>query len=432
MQKFRCLLLCTGIILSMQSLAQQSESVRKPDNRQDSMLPDADSALQLVIQAGTIFSGDEEYQRYLKLSPFRMKCYEDSLFAKQVNAAVWFCKNYAYDKRFVEAVNFYLGSNQLFLHRESNLGSDTVQMRKGLDWKAFMRALIIDTVARNNWLRTGDSLVMICLKNSTSVEEKEEIIFSLFIRDFRAARNQFGLLPQNTGEESYWSLMEKQYWQLFYQKFQEHAQQFAALPVVADRAKDFLSQLKSFSPAVAEHYWRTLLHGLVVNPPTAKQKGLIALKGVAREQLDALDTERGLSVLRMSFTTMDNLPFDIEKLKGKVVIIDFWASWCKPCVDELPFLRSLYDKYRNHGLEIAGICLDESAALPRVKAIVQKYRVNWPQRFEGKGFGDSFSLLYGISSLPTVWVVDGSGKIISRNLRREKLEMLIAELLIQK
>jgi thiol-disulfide isomerase/thioredoxin len=267
------------------------------------------------------------------------------------------------------------------------------------------------------------------LNGTSTKEEKEKIAFSLFARDFRSASRNFGLLPRKTNEGHYWSAFEEVYWRSFLQRFRDHIYSYAELPELPGRAKDFLSSLKGKSPAVAAVFWKELQQ----LTSTAHQNGLKLLHETATEQVQALKLLQGNEALNIAFTALDKTEFQLEKLRGKVVLIDFWASWCKPCINELPHLKMMLEKYNKAGFEIVGICLDSESALPRVKEIIQENKMAWPQRFEGKGFNnDTYRLLYGLNSLPTVWLLNKSGKIVSTDARGAKLEPLIQKYLNEK
>jgi thiol-disulfide isomerase/thioredoxin len=121
-------------------------------------------------------------------------------------------------------------------------------------------------------------------------------------------------------------------------------------------------------------------------------------------------------------------------LKGKVVVVDFWATWCGPCVGEMPKMKELYSKYRDQGVEFIGVSLDESkeeGGLDKLKAFVKENGIKWPQFYQGKGWHGDFSSSWGINSIPCVFVVDADGKLHSTDARG-KLEKMIPELLKQK
>jgi thiol-disulfide isomerase/thioredoxin len=139
------------------------------------------------------------------------------------------------------------------------------------------------------------------------------------------------------------------------------------------------------------------------------------------------ESERSVS---LKFTSIDGRKVDVSSLKGKVVLIDCWATWCVPCLKEMPHIRQLYEKYHDKGFEVIGISLDELAARERVKQIIRQKNIPWPQRFEGKGFrADSFAKEYQVTSLPTVYLLDKEGKIVDTNARGERLEPLIKQML---
>jgi thiol-disulfide isomerase/thioredoxin len=118
-------------------------------------------------------------------------------------------------------------------------------------------------------------------------------------------------------------------------------------------------------------------------------------------------------------------------LKGKVVVIDFWATWCGPCVAEMPTMKKLYAEYKDKGVEFIGVSLDNSEAQggqKKLKEFVEKNQITWPQYYQGDGWGSEFSKGWGINSIPTVFIVDADGKLHSTKARGQ-LERLIPELL---
>ena len=117
----------------------------------------------------------------------------------------------------------------------------------------------------------------------------------------------------------------------------------------------------------------------------------------------------------------------LSSLKGKYVLIDFWASWCGPCRQENPNVVRMYNKYKNKGFEIFGVSLDESKE-KWTKAIAAD-KLTWPHVSDLKGWSSSAAQLYNIQAIPQTLLLDKEGKIIAKNLRGKPLEDKIASLL---
>src|SRR5215472_8492485 len=122
-------------------------------------------------------------------------------------------------------------------------------------------------------------------------------------------------------------------------------------------------------------------------------------------------------------------PLSIGNYKGKVVLLDFWATWCGPCVGELPNVLKTYEKHHDQGFDIIGISLDQDEA--RLKSFIEQRKMPWQQYFDGKGWGNKLALKYGIISIPQTYLLDGSGTIIGRDLRGEELEAAVAAAVVK-
>ncbi len=120
----------------------------------------------------------------------------------------------------------------------------------------------------------------------------------------------------------------------------------------------------------------------------------------------------------------------MKDLRGKVVVIDFWATWCGPCVAEMPKMKALYAKYRDKA-EFIGVSLDQpenQGGLSKLKEFVATNEIAWPQYYQGNGWESTFSKSWGINSIPCVFVVDKDGKLASVEARG-KLDRMIPKLL---
>jgi thiol-disulfide isomerase/thioredoxin len=137
-----------------------------------------------------------------------------------------------------------------------------------------------------------------------------------------------------------------------------------------------------------------------------------------KEISDAAKTGIALMEMRtkpldLSFTAVDGRKVDLADLRGKVVLVDFWATWCPPCVEEAPGVVETYEKFKDQGFEIVGISLDvDKSALEKFTA---EYKMTWPQFFDGKRWDNELAKRFNIQAIPTMWLLDREGKLVDPN-----------------
>lgn len=158
-----------------------------------------------------------------------------------------------------------------------------------------------------------------------------------------------------------------------------------------------------------------------------KIKGFIAIEKQRLEREKA--TQIGGLAPNFSAKTPDDKALALNDIKGKVTIIDFWASWCGPCRRENPNVVKVYNKYHDKGLEIIGVSLDKNGQKNRWLKAIENDNLTWHHVSNLKFWQDPIAKMYNVRSIPATFVLDAEGKIIAKNLRGRALEEKMAELL---
>lgn len=220
---------------------------------------------------------------------------------------------------------------------------------------------------------------------------------------------------------------------------------------------DMADQLKQFDALLAKHkgektdevaqvlLMKALLYVQVLDEP-AKGADLIRqlkadypdtkLGKQADQILTALDRQVQDAKIKASLAVgaqfpnfevkdLSGQPLSIAAYKGKVLLVDFWATWCGPCVAELPNVLAAYKKYHGHGFDIVGVSLDQDQG--KLTSFIKEHGMSWKQYFDGKGWNNELAVKYGIDSIPSTFLLDGKGTIIARDLRGPALEEALAK-----
>ena len=120
---------------------------------------------------------------------------------------------------------------------------------------------------------------------------------------------------------------------------------------------------------------------------------------------------------------LDGTPISLTDYRGKVVLLDFWAVCCGPCLGEIPGIKAVYEKYHAKGFDVIGVSLDEDAAV--LREFIKEKEIPWRQILDDEGFRGTFAKQYGVRSIPAPFLIDREGKVISVKARGHLLSELV-------
>lgn len=159
----------------------------------------------------------------------------------------------------------------------------------------------------------------------------------------------------------------------------------------------------------------------------AREKQMAAIKKQQEAQKKASSNVKvGQVAPEISLKTPEGKTINLSDLRGKYVLIDFWASWCKPCRAENPNVVRVYNEYKDKGFEILGVSLDRNKEA-WVNAIEQD-GLQWPHVSDLQFWNSVAAKTYGVSSIPYTVLLDKEGKVIAERLRGPSLEAKLEEI----
>ena len=135
----------------------------------------------------------------------------------------------------------------------------------------------------------------------------------------------------------------------------------------------------------------------------------------------------GKKAIDFNVKDLDGNDLSLEKYRGNVILLDFWAVWCAPCIAEMPNVKQVYEKYKDENFQIIGISLDNSR--DKLVGYLEKEGITWPQVFDGDGRDNQVAKIYGIRAIPHMYLIDGEGVVRKSGVRGHALEPAVAELI---
>ena len=151
-----------------------------------------------------------------------------------------------------------------------------------------------------------------------------------------------------------------------------------------------------------------------------------AAKATDLDQKYATDLlKAGADAPDITLNTIDGKPFALKDLRGRYVVLDFWASWCGPCRAEMPNVKAAYEKYKGKGFNIVALSFDNK--LESWTKAIEDMQMPWIHLSDLKGWKTVAGQIYGVNAIPASFLVDPNGTIIAADLRGEKLEAKLKE-----
>lgn len=214
-----------------------------------------------------------------------------------------------------------------------------------------------------------------------------------------------------------------------------HLAKYLEVPAIAGVVSRYMGMFERAHPAdVTLAEWRALTQN-----PVVRDNDMIA------RRLEVVERESA-GPMELAFTAVDGREVDLAQLRGKVVLIDVWATWCQPCIAELPTIKQVYADYHDQGFEVIGITLENAgirpddtpeqleakhaAAKKKLNDFVAQWELPWPQHYDGRFWQNEIARgRFNISSVPATFLIDRDGMLAAVNVRGPQLATEVRRLL---
>jgi thiol-disulfide isomerase/thioredoxin len=338
----------------------------------------------------------------------------DDYAARYNEKALLFIEKYPTDPRRWQAVVLMIERPRLFLKPFPPGGEPPATATDQERLRALMTNM--DSAAALDWRKKTEELGAAMFAAPDATDNQRALVASQELK--RALSAAFG--RSNDEMVEYWA------------KIEAFAQKYPASPIPYALASQYLNLMTRRGAAYTE--------------PTLKKMAASShakISEFAAGKLRAAELQK--APLELKFTAVDGRDVDLAKLRGKVVLIDFWATWCGPCIAELPNVKKVFAAYHDRGFEVIGIALEDgkltakdtpeqtSEKMAKAKKILTdftaKENMPWPQYFDGKYWKNEISTQHAINSIPAMFLLDQEGKVVSTNARGPLLESEVKRLL---
>jgi thiol-disulfide isomerase/thioredoxin len=264
------------------------------------------------------------------------------------------------------------------------LGEDPRAAELQPAWRAHLRTALADTLANQTWPdNVWAGLNWVALRNELAILGDK-----VSPTDLPALRARVDAVVARTPAAPYRVFMEREYYEL----------------------------LRAHEPDAVIPF----LNGLAASEVTD-------LAALGRGELAIEDLRR--NPMELKFTAVDGTEVDLATLRGKVVLIDCWATWCVPCIKELPNIKAAVAKWGDKGFTVVGISFDRIGDREKLVKFIADEQLAWPHWFNESGGRNPFGLKYNIRSIPATFLLGKDGRLVTTDTHGAKLDAELQKLL---